>query len=136
MAQGPLKKGKPGAKRYVLCLFLSVYLCDMRDRIPANIFLSYSPAALGPRRGPQTIAPKKAALIKQTKMTKVRPATSTTTPSFPIQKYWLLIDGSVQKLTAGMTAKTERALASKAGHLELLAGGKKDKKAADKAGKK
>lgn len=33
-----------------------------------------------------------------------------------------------QKLTAGYTAKTERNLASKAGHLEMLAGGKKDKK--------
>jgi Protein of unknown function (DUF2462) len=32
-----------------------------------------------------------------------------------------------QKLTAQLTAGTERSLANKAGHLELLAGGKKDK---------
>jgi hypothetical protein len=33
-----------------------------------------------------------------------------------------------QKLTAGLTARTERSLAARAGHLEMLAGGKKDKK--------
>lgn len=33
-----------------------------------------------------------------------------------------------QKLSSGLTAKTERALAEKAGHLELLKGGKNDKK--------
>ncbi|EAW08363.1 DUF2462 domain-containing protein [Aspergillus clavatus NRRL 1] len=78
MAQGPLKKAKPStAKR---------------------------PSALAPKRGPRQIAPKKATLIKQQKITK--------------------------KLTAGLISKTERSLAQKAGHLELLAGGKKDKKAA------
>ncbi|OJJ70565.1 hypothetical protein ASPBRDRAFT_90713, partial [Aspergillus brasiliensis CBS 101740] len=60
------------------------------------------PSALGPKRGPRQIAPKKAMLIKQQKLTK--------------------------KLTAGLTAQTEKNLAEKAGHLELLAGGKKDKK--------
>ncbi|OJJ47688.1 hypothetical protein ASPZODRAFT_131242 [Penicilliopsis zonata CBS 506.65] len=62
---------------------------------------SKKPAPLAPKRGPRTIAPKKASLIKQQKITK--------------------------KLTAGLVAKTERSLASRAGHLELLAGGKKDK---------
>lgn len=33
----------------------------------------------------------------------------------------------VQKLTSGLVSKTERSLAQKAGHLEILAGGKKDK---------
>ncbi|KAF7592774.1 hypothetical protein BBP40_012532 [Aspergillus hancockii] len=61
------------------------------------------PAALGPKRGPRQIAPKKLSLIKQQKMTK--------------------------KLTAGLTTRTERTLAQRAGHLELLAGGKKDRKA-------
>ncbi|KAL4881229.1 hypothetical protein BJY04DRAFT_189376 [Aspergillus karnatakaensis] len=78
MAQGLLKKSKPAAA-------------------------SKRPKALGPKKGTNgTIAPKKAALIKQQKMTK--------------------------KLTAGLVAKTERNLAQRAGHLELLAGGKKDKK--------
>ncbi|ODM23883.1 UPF0390 protein [Aspergillus cristatus] len=63
---------------------------------------SKRPAALGPKPGPRQIAPKKNTLVKQQKMTR--------------------------KLTAGYTAKTERSLAAKAGHLELLAGGKKDKK--------
>ncbi|KAE8151876.1 hypothetical protein BDV25DRAFT_152098 [Aspergillus avenaceus] len=60
------------------------------------------PATLGPKRGPRQIAPKKQTLIKQKKLTK--------------------------KLTAGLTARTERSLAQRAGHLEMLAGGKKDKK--------
>ncbi|PYH95046.1 hypothetical protein BO71DRAFT_398417 [Aspergillus ellipticus CBS 707.79] len=60
------------------------------------------PATLGPKRGPRQIAPKKATLIKQKKLTK--------------------------KLTSGLTTMTERNLAEKAGHLELLAGGKKDRK--------
>lgn len=33
-----------------------------------------------------------------------------------------------QKHSAGLTAMTERTLGAKAGHLELLGGGKKDKK--------
>ncbi|KAL4922744.1 hypothetical protein BDW62DRAFT_2504 [Aspergillus aurantiobrunneus] len=62
------------------------------------------PKALGPKRGTNgTIAPKKTSLVKQQKLTK--------------------------KLSAGLTAKTERSLAQRAGHLEMLAGGKKDKKA-------
>ncbi|KAF9887821.1 hypothetical protein FE257_009627 [Aspergillus nanangensis] len=70
--------------------------------------------ATGPKRGtntgpkrmnPKAIAPKSAALIKQKKLTK--------------------------KLTSGMTARTEKVLAERAGHLELLAGGKKDKKKTD-----
>jgi hypothetical protein len=34
-----------------------------------------------------------------------------------------------------LTAKTERSLAARAGHLELLAGGKKDKKGEKEKGK-
>ncbi|KAE8349912.1 hypothetical protein BDV28DRAFT_151447 [Aspergillus coremiiformis] len=60
------------------------------------------PAALGLKKGPRQIAPKKQSLIKQKKLTK--------------------------KLTAGLVAKTERNLAQRVGHLELLAGGKRDKK--------
>ena len=42
-----------------------------------------------------------------------------------------------QKHTAALTAKTERTLAQRAGHLELLKGGKKDGKGAQvKGGKK
>ncbi|KAJ5678853.1 UPF0390 protein [Penicillium macrosclerotiorum] len=56
--------------------------------------------------GPRQIAPKKQALIKVAKLNK--------------------------KLTSGLVAKTERSLATKAGHLEMLAGGKKDKAGKDK----
>ncbi|KAI9658916.1 MAG: hypothetical protein M1821_001876 [Bathelium mastoideum] len=64
------------------------------------------PAVLGPKRGAKIIKPKKAALAKQEKVKK--------------------------KHSAGLTALTERNLAEKAGHLEMLAGGKKDKKLKDK----
>ncbi|KAL4815170.1 hypothetical protein BDW67DRAFT_164538 [Aspergillus spinulosporus] len=74
-------------------------------KAPAKPSSSKRPTALGPKKGRNSqIAPKKAALIKQQKITK--------------------------KLSAGLIAKTERSLAQRAGHLELLAGGKKDKKAA------
>ncbi|KAL2218899.1 hypothetical protein M432DRAFT_614632 [Thermoascus aurantiacus ATCC 26904] len=69
---------------------------------PSNPSSSKRPTALGPKKGARTIAPKKAKLIKQHKMNK--------------------------KLTAGLIEKTERKLAERAGHLELLAGGKKEKK--------
>ncbi|CEJ54235.1 hypothetical protein PEBR_18610 [Penicillium brasilianum] len=71
-----------------------------------------SVAAPKMKRGPRQIAPKKQALIRQAKMTK--------------------------KLTSGLVTKTERSLATKAGHLELLAGGKKDRmdKAKKEASKK
>ena len=39
----------------------------------------------------------------------------------------------LRKHTAGLTALTEKNLAEKAGHLELLGGGKKDKKKAAEA---
>lgn len=69
-----------------------------------------SPQSLGPKRGSRVIAPKKANLVKQQKMTK--------------------------KLTAGLIAKTERNLAQRAGHLEMLAGGKKEKKEKEKEKKR
>ena len=43
---------------------------------------------------------------------------------------------TIQKHTAALTAKTERTLAQRAGHLELLKGGKKDEKEAKATGKK
>ncbi|KAJ5934357.1 UPF0390 protein [Penicillium verhagenii] len=51
--------------------------------------------------GPRQVAPKKALLVKAAKLNK--------------------------KLCSGLVGKTERSLATKAGHLELLAGGKKDR---------
>ncbi|CAL5867602.1 uncharacterized protein PFLUO_LOCUS1821 [Penicillium psychrofluorescens] len=63
------------------------------------------------RPGPRQIAPKKTSLIKQQKLNK--------------------------KISSGLVGKTERTLAQKAGHLEILAGGKKKTKAGDnKAGQK
>ncbi|KAF2755145.1 hypothetical protein EJ05DRAFT_503453 [Pseudovirgaria hyperparasitica] len=67
---------------------------------------SKKPAALGPKRGGnRVIAPKKSSLIKKQKI--------------------------VKKNCGALTAMTEKSLAQKAGHLELLAGGKKDKKKAE-----
>ena len=53
------------------------------------------------KKGTRIIAPKKANLVKQQKMAK--------------------------KLSAGLTAKTEKMLGEKAGHLELLEAGRKRK---------
>ncbi|MCJ1442071.1 MAG: hypothetical protein MMC23_002563 [Stictis urceolatum] len=61
----------------------------------------------GQKKGPRVIAPKKASLMKKQKMNK--------------------------KLSAGLIEKTERTLAHRAGHLEMLKGGKKDRKEADGA---
>ncbi|OJK02784.1 DUF2462 domain-containing protein [Aspergillus aculeatinus CBS 121060] len=83
---------------------------SLKKTKPSGGSTSKRPTALAPKRGPRQIAPKKASLIKQQKLTK--------------------------KLTAGLTAQTEKNLAEKAGHLELLAGGKKDKKAGAAKGKK
>jgi Protein of unknown function (DUF2462) len=41
-----------------------------------------------------------------------------------------------KKISAGLTAKTEATLAQKAGHLELLAGGKKRGENTEKGGSK
>ncbi|KAJ5894091.1 UPF0390 protein [Penicillium taxi] len=60
-----------------------------------------SHAASKTKTGARTVAPKKAALIKVQKLNK--------------------------KMSSGLVAKTERSLAAKAGHLEILAGGKKNK---------
>lgn len=68
------------------------------------------PSALGPKKGQRTIAPKKKSLVNQKKITK--------------------------KYTAGLTGKTERALAERVGHLEMLAGGKKKGGGDEKEGKK
>ncbi|MCJ1412557.1 hypothetical protein MMC19_006654 [Ptychographa xylographoides] len=57
------------------------------------------PNILGPKKGARTIAPRRTSLVKQKKITK--------------------------KHSAGLINKTERSLAEKVGHLEMLAGGKK-----------
>ncbi|KAL2350821.1 hypothetical protein BJ546DRAFT_379787 [Cryomyces antarcticus] len=65
------------------------------------------PTASGPKRGARVIKPKKAVLVKQNQIKK--------------------------KHSAGLSAMTEKALAERAGHLEMLRGGKKDGKKEDKA---
>ena len=60
------------------------------------------PSKTGPRPGQKVIKPKKASLITQNKIMK--------------------------KNAAGLVGTTEKFLAEKAGHLEMLRGGKKDKK--------
>ncbi|KAF2748556.1 hypothetical protein M011DRAFT_392969, partial [Sporormia fimetaria CBS 119925] len=62
------------------------------------------PKPTGPKRGSRVIKPKKASLISQQKVKK--------------------------KVISGLTAQTEKMLGEKAGHLEMLRGGKKDRKEA------
>ncbi|KAI9847704.1 MAG: hypothetical protein M1837_001952 [Sclerophora amabilis] len=62
--------------------------------------------ALGAKKGARSIAPKKATLVKQKKITK--------------------------KHSAGLITKTERNLADKAGHLEMLGSGKNKKATTNK----
>lgn len=50
--------------------------------------------------------------------------------------YGTQADQRLQKHSAGLTAMTERTLGAKAGHLELLKGGKKNKDAKDGKDKK
>jgi hypothetical protein len=78
MAQGPLKKTKPStAKRYVI--FQPPHNHKKSNSRLANYMIR--PTALAPKRGPRQIAPKKATLIKQQKITKVR--------------CWLLLRGDI-----------------------------------------
>ncbi|KAF2151662.1 hypothetical protein K461DRAFT_294563 [Myriangium duriaei CBS 260.36] len=63
----------------------------------------------GPQRGNRVIKPKNAKLLQQHKLKK--------------------------KQSAGLAAMTEKSLAERAGHLEMLKGGKKDSKTASKANK-
>lgn len=44
--------------------------------------------------------------------------------------------GALQRYTSGLIGKTERALAEKAGHLEMLGGGKRKEKGKVGEGKK
>ncbi|KAF1846187.1 uncharacterized protein K460DRAFT_406409 [Cucurbitaria berberidis CBS 394.84] len=69
------------------------------------------PTRSGPKPGAKVIKPKKTQIITQNKIK--------------------------HKSSCGLTAQTEKLLASKAGHLEILKGGKRDKKdGGDKKGKK
>ncbi|TVY29631.1 UPF0390 protein [Lachnellula hyalina] len=68
--------------------------------------------ALGPKKGARTIAPRKQVLVRNAKMTKMGQLTDVL---------------KLKKHSAGLTAMTERTLGAKAGHLELLKGGKKNK---------
>ncbi|KAL1981478.1 hypothetical protein VTN96DRAFT_2650 [Rasamsonia emersonii] len=68
---------------------------------PSKKSTSSSSSQHGPKRGARVIAPKKATLIKKHKMNK--------------------------KLSAGLIEKTERTLAERAGHLEMLANERKEK---------
>jgi hypothetical protein len=69
---------------------------------PTN--LARRPKTFGPKTGNRVIAPKRASLISANGIKKSR--------------------------SAGLSSKTEAMLGQKAGHLELLKGGKRDKKAA------
>ncbi|KAF1343527.1 hypothetical protein BDV97DRAFT_274907, partial [Delphinella strobiligena] len=62
---------------------------------------SLRPKPTGPQTGNRVIKPKKAAMLKQEKLKK--------------------------KHSGGLIALTEKTLAEKAGHLEMLKGGKKER---------
>ena len=86
-----------------------VGLLRLAQNMTTLLTLSNSrPSQTGPKRGSRVIKPKKASLIAQQKIKK--------------------------KHTAGLTAQTEKMLAGKAGHLEMLRGGKKDKNKEAKSG--
>ncbi|KAI9673591.1 MAG: hypothetical protein M1817_002227 [Caeruleum heppii] len=70
---------------------------------------SRRPNVLGPKKGARTIKPKNAVLVRNRSLLK--------------------------KHTSGLTAKTEHNLAQKAGHLEMLAGGKARDKSGGAGGK-
>ncbi|KAL2041909.1 hypothetical protein N7G274_005096 [Stereocaulon virgatum] len=71
---------------------------------------SRRPSALGPKKGQRTIAPKKRNLVNQKKFS--------------------------TKYTSGLIGRTERNLAERAGHLEMLGGGKKKAGEENSEGKK
>jgi Protein of unknown function (DUF2462) len=67
------------------------------------------PKTLGPKPGAKVIKPKKTRLIQKNRI--------------------------IKKYSSGLTGMTEKNLAQRAGHLELLSGGKKDKKKGTKNAK-
>lgn len=117
MAQGFLKKGKPStasgkAKRLVFFFFFYFFrplptaiqtclhklyyailpyttiISPYRQIILTININAISPAALGPKPGPRQIAPKKNNLVKQQKMTRVRPSIHpSNTPDFLDRKH-------------------------------------------------
>jgi len=78
------------------------------------------------KRGARTIAPKKAKLVEISKTQKVQIALLTY-QGIGWRDGHRVDSGVLQKLSAQLAAGTERRLAARAGHLELVAGGKKDK---------
>jgi hypothetical protein len=79
------------------------------------------------KRGARTIAPKKAKLVESSKTQKVQTTTAHLSGEW-VAGRTLADSGVLQKLSAQLAAGTERRLAARVGHLELVAGGKKDKK--------
>lgn len=99
----------------------------------------YRSQSTNPKKGKRTIAPRKTALVRESGIRKVSffflPSLSFPSPFPPHFSSPPLISPphyrpptKKQKSSSTLTANTERTLAAKAGHLELLAGGKKGKK--------
>lgn len=82
--------------------------------------MSRAAKPVGPGRGTRVIKPKKADLIKQTQLKKVRVILSEASTLS-------CTDPGSQKHCGGLSAMTEKLLAEKAGHLEMLKGGKKER---------
>lgn len=78
------------------------------------------------KKGRKEIAPKRPSLVKANNLIKVFPLLKPFCVS--LLHIFSFADDNRQKLGSQLAAGTERHLAQKAGHLELLAGGKKDNK--------
>lgn len=78
------------------------------------------------KKGRKEIAPKRPSLVKANNLIKVFPLLKPFYVS--LLHLFSFADDNRQKLGSQLAAGTERHLAQKAGHLELLAGGKKDNK--------
>lgn len=83
-----------------------------KPRKPSKLCKPSHPSKNGiTKKGTRIVTPKKTSLMRQQKMTK--------------------------KFSAGLTAKTEKMLGEKVGHLEMLGGARKKQKSGEgKAGKK
>ncbi|TQS36937.1 hypothetical protein Golomagni_02604 [Golovinomyces magnicellulatus] len=97
----------------------------VKSKVSKNRSTSRNTPTSRPKKGARTIAPKKAVLVRQKKLTKNK---RDVTPFFNTVLWNMKTLLPFRKFSAGLTAMTERTLGSKVGHLELLNGGGKSEK--------
>jgi len=102
MAQGAVKKSKPTTSSTRKCVPFPNPRPAKRSFLTCAAYGNNRPSKSGPRPGARVIKPKKASLIAQNKIK--------------------------HKSSCGLVGQTEKLLAQKAGHLEILKGGKADRK--------